>query len=166
MRSNTFPAEVERPIIATPGRQDRALSVVLAADLSEAELRELGQRVRDEIANLPDVSIVELKGVRPYEIAIEISEQTLRKYGLSLAEVAQRINQSSLDLSAGRIRTRSGDVLLRTEGQAYVQADFEEIVLRSNADGTRLPPSATSRGSTTASTKIRFSPVSMGSVPS
>lgn len=135
---NTFPVEAERPIISTPGRRDRAISVVLAADLSEAELRELGQRVRDEIANLPEVSIVELKGVRPYEIAIEISEQTLRKYGLSLAQVAQRINQSSLDLSAGRIRTRAGDVLLRTEGQAYVAADFAEIVLKPGADGTSL----------------------------
>jgi multidrug efflux pump subunit AcrB len=135
---NTFPAEAERPIISTPGRQDRAISVVLAADLTEPELRELGTRIRDEIANLPDVSIVELKGVRPYEIAIEISEQTLRKYGLSLAEVAQRINQSSLDLSAGRIRTRSGDVLLRTQGQAYVKEDFAAIVLRPGADGSSL----------------------------
>lgn len=135
---NSFPVEAERPIISTPGRQDRAISVVLSADLSEADLHELGQRIREEIANLPNVSIVNLKGVRPYEVAIEISEQTLRKYGLSLSSVATRINQSSLNLSAGRIRTRSGDVLLRTEGQAYVKEDFANLVLRSNPDGTRL----------------------------
>ena len=135
---NTFPVEAERPIIATPGRQDRAISLVIAADIPEEELREIGQRVRDEISNLDDISIVELKGVRPFEIAVEISEQDLRKFGLSLGQVAQRINQSSLDLSAGRIRTRAGDVLLRTEGQAYVREDFENIVLRTSPDGATL----------------------------
>lgn len=135
---NTFPIEAERPNIYAPQRQDRVSSVILTADMSERDLKELGQRVRDEIANLPKVTTVYLAGVRPYQVSVEISEATLRKYGLTLGEVAQKIRESSLDLSAGRIRSKNGDILLRTEGQAYSKADFDKIVLRSNPDGTRL----------------------------
>lgn len=135
---NTFPAEVERPIISTPGRRDRVISVNLSGDLTERELKELGTQVRDLLARLDGVSIVNLKGVRPFEIAIEISEKTLRQYGITLAQVAEKIDRSSLDLSAGSIRTQGGDVLLRTEGQAYVQEDFENIVISSTEGGTRI----------------------------
>lgn len=135
---NTFPAEVERPITSSPGRRDRVISINLSGDLTERELKELGTQVRDQLARVDGVSLVNLKGTRPYEIAIEISESTLRRYGITLAQVANKIRLSSIDLSAGSIRTEGGEVLLRTEGQAYVQEDFENIVVFSNPDGSRV----------------------------
>ena len=54
------------------------------------------------------------------------------------AGVATAIGNSSLDLPAGAIKTKGGEVLLRTKGQAYVQKDFEDIVLLTHEDGTRL----------------------------
>ena len=77
-------------------------------------------------------------GARDYEIAIEISESLLREYHLTLGEVAQIIAASSLDLPSGSVQTKNGDIMLRTVGQAYVQQDFEAIVLRTFPDGTRL----------------------------
>ena len=36
------------------------------------------------------------------------------------------------------IRTENGNVLVRTEGKSYYGSDFENIVFRSNRDGTQL----------------------------
>ncbi len=135
---STFPEEIERPIISLAQRRREVISVVVSGDLSEPELRRLGERVRDDIAALPGVTQVELTGVRPYEVAIELSESTLQKHGLSFERVASAINQASLDLSAGTIKTRGGEILLRSKGQAYVQDDFEKIVVLTRSDGTRL----------------------------
>ncbi len=135
---NTFPVETEKPIISLAKPRGEVISVILAADMSERDLRLLGEQVRDEIASLPRITQVTLGGVRPYEIAIEVSEQTLQRYGLTLDAVARAIRSSSVDLPAGAIKTSGGEVLLRTKGQAYVQADFEEIVLITRQDGTRL----------------------------
>ena len=77
-------------------------------------------------------------GSRPYEISIEVSEFTLQAYGLTLLEVAQAVRMNSLDLPAGSIRSKSGDILVRTKGQAYTGKDFEDIVVRTNEDGSRL----------------------------
>ena len=135
---STFPDEAERPLIEVPSRSDRVINVVVAGDMSERDMRKLGEQVRDEITNLPGVTQVALKAARPYEIGIEISEQSLRQYGLTFDEITRAIRNSSLDLSAGRIRTVGGEILLRTKGQAYNKEDFERIVLLTREDGTRL----------------------------
>lgn len=135
---STFPEDAERPIIEQPAISERVLNIVLSGPLSEKDLKKLGERVRDEITNLPGVTQVGLRGARPYEIAVEISERTLQAYGLTFADISDAIRRSSIDLSAGRIRTRGGDVLLRTDAQAYVQEEFETIVVRTAPDGSRL----------------------------
>jgi len=79
-----------------------------------------------------------LHGSRAYEISIEVSEFTLEEYNMSLAEVALAIRRGSLDLPAGSIRSDSGDIQVRTKGQAYTGLDFEDILVRTNADGSRV----------------------------
>jgi len=135
---NTFPVETEKPIISLVKPRGEVITVVLAAEMSERDLRTLGEHIRDEITSLPNITQVGLGGVRPYEIAIEVSEQTLQRYGLTLDAVARAIRNTSVDLPAGAIKTSGGEVLLRTKGQAYVQEDFEKIVLITRDDGTRL----------------------------
>ncbi len=134
---NTFPADADAPVIYIPERQREVISVIIAGDLSEKELQQLGSRVRNEIEALPNVSQVSLSGVRDFELAIEISEQTLREYNLTFAQVASAIRANSIDLSAGAIKTAGGEVLIRTEGQGDNALDFSEIVIIKNRDGSR-----------------------------
>ncbi|MFT5028187.1 MAG: multidrug efflux pump subunit AcrB, partial [Candidatus Binatia bacterium] len=135
---STFPDLAEKPIVRVAQRSSAVITVVLSAEMDEAALRTLGELTRDEIANLPKITQVSLGAVRPYEIGIEVSEETLQRYGLTLAAVARAVSQTSIDLPAGSIKTRAGEILLRTKGQAYVQEDFEKIVLLTREDGTRL----------------------------
>lgn len=135
---NNFPEQIERPDIKVVQRNFDVISVVVSADMSEIDLRRIGEKVRDDIAAIDGISQVELKGVRPYEISIEVSEQQLKRYGLTFEEIARAINRSSLNVSAGTIKSRAGDILLSSHGQAYNQADFENIVIRSGAQGLRL----------------------------
>ena len=135
---NTFPDLAEKPIVRVAQRSSAVITVVLSGNMDERSLRSLGELTRDEIANLPKVTQVSLGAVRPYEIAIEIAEETLQRYGLTLAQVSRAVTQSSIDLPAGAIKTTAGEILLRTKGQAYVQEDFEQIVLLTREDGTRL----------------------------
>ncbi len=135
---NTFPVDSERPVVALAQRRREVISVIVAADIPERELRKIGEWVRDDIAALPGVSLAQLTSVRPYEVAIEVSEKNLRRYGLTLDAVTQAINRSSLNLPAGVIKSSAGEILLRTKGQAYVKNDFERIILLPRDDGSQL----------------------------
>ncbi|MFU8831775.1 MAG: efflux RND transporter permease subunit [Wenzhouxiangella sp.] len=134
----TFPAETERPRYERNTFTQQVLWVSVFGDVPERTLKEAGRQIRDEIVALPNVTQTNLVGDRPYEIGIEVREETLRAYGLTLAEVADAVRRSSLDLPGGRIEAVGGDILLRAMGQAYVGRDFSDIVIRTNPDGSRV----------------------------
>ena len=135
---STFPDNTEKPSIARTDFQRQVVMVTVYGDVDERTLKEYAKQVRNDIVVLPGVTRAEILGGREYEISIEVSEFTLQSYELTLTEVAQAVRRGSLDLSAGAIRSESGDILVRTKGQAYVGRDFEDIVIRTNADGTRV----------------------------
>ena len=135
---NTFPQEAERPTIAEYTDEDEIREMMLAiyGDIDEATLKKWAERVRDDIAALPKIDRAELQAVRDYEVAIEVSEETLRRYGLSLEDVQFAVASNSLNLPAGSIKSDLGDITLRTRGQAYNKSDFEELVVVRQTDGT------------------------------
>ncbi|RJG49438.1 efflux RND transporter permease subunit [Motilimonas pumila] len=135
---NTLPSDAERPMISQTIHQKEVISVSLSGALSELELRQLGEQVRDDLQSIAGISHVALESVRPYEISIEVSELTLREYNLTMAQVSDAVKAASLDLSGGSIKTLGGEILLRSKGQAYRGDEYGNIVVRTAADGSRL----------------------------
>jgi len=135
---STFPEQTEEPVITKSEFQQAVMWISVFGEVGERTLKEYAKQVRDEIVGLPGVTRAQVVGARDYEIGIEVSEATLREYGLTLQQVANAVGQGSLDLPAGSIESSGGDILLRTKGQAYTGEDFERIVVRTNPDGTRL----------------------------
>ena len=135
---DTFPAETEKPIVNLVSVVRAVLDIAVTGPTDERTLKVIGQQVRDDMAKLPGVTQVELRNTRPYEVSIEVSETSLRRNGMSFDEVAQAVRSRSLDLPGGSIKTSSGEILLRAKGQAYWGSEYEELVLRTQPDGTRL----------------------------
>ncbi len=135
---DTFPDEAEKPIVEEAIIRRQVLEVAISGPADERTLKRLGERVRDDLALRPGITQVELVATRPYEISIELSEEQLQRYGLSFDRVAAAVRQASLDLPGGKISTRGGEILLRTEGQAYTGRQFEQLPLVTLADGSRL----------------------------
>jgi multidrug efflux pump subunit AcrB len=133
---NTFPADTEKPVISLAVRTFDVIEVVVAGDYSEDEIRIFAEQIRDELLRQDQITQVELRSVRRYEIAVEASQDRLREFDVTLADIANAIRESSVDISAGNVRTEGGDVLIRSKGQAYRRGDFEEIVVKTNSDGS------------------------------
>ena len=135
---DTFPTETEKPVIQEMIVKSQVINIAVSGDVDETTLKRYGERVRDEVSHIPGITQVELEVARPYEISIEVSEATMRRYGLTFDSVAMAVRRSSLDLPGGSIRTDGGEFLLRVQGQAYTTADFEKIPLKTLPDGSRL----------------------------
>ena len=135
---DTFPVETEKPIVSHIVIERSVLQIAISADTSERSLKVYGERIRDGIAALPEVTQVDLYNSREYEISIEVPEASLRRHGLTFDQVVQAVRRGSLDRPGGSIKTSAGEVLLRTKGQAYSGADFEKLGVVMRADGTRL----------------------------
>ena len=137
-RISTFPVDAERPYITQTERKVQALMVAVSGDLDEFSMANLVTQIREEIVALPEVTFASIQGRKDYEISVEISEQRLREYGLTLSQVASVISRWSIDLPGGSIRTDGGNIRLRANGQAYTGEEFSNIVLLTNPDGSKL----------------------------
>ncbi|MCP5331278.1 MAG: efflux RND transporter permease subunit [Gammaproteobacteria bacterium] len=135
---STFPADAERPTVREQEITQNVMNVSIYGNLDDKALKTFAHQIREEILALPEVSQANILGDRNYEIAIEVSENTLREYGLTLDQVASAVRASSVDMPGGAIRTDTGRIQLRTKERAFTGTDFGNIVLRTNRDGTRL----------------------------
>ncbi len=127
---STFPSDIEPPRVREILTRNEIMRVAVSGDVPERVLKRTAERVRDELALLPGVSIVELFGVRAEEVSIELSEAAMRRYGLTFDDVARAVRNSSVNLSAGTVRTPTGDVQLRARNLADDKDDFESIIVR------------------------------------
>ena len=134
----TFPLETEKPIVREMTMRQQVVDVAVSGDVDPFTLKQVAERVRDELTAVPGITQVDIVSAPPYEISIEVSEDDLRRHGMTFDQVADAVRRSSLDLPGGSVRTERGEILLRTIGQAYRGAEFEDLVLWTRADGSRL----------------------------
>jgi len=132
------PEDAEEPDIVRAETISDVLTIVVSSDQPEMTLRRNAELLQEALLALPTVSLVSLVGAKNYEISIEVSEQMLRRYELTIAEIASAIRRSSLNLSSGELRTDAGDLLLRTNSKRFRGEEFADIVLRADPDGSVL----------------------------
>ncbi|WP_075184620.1 efflux RND transporter permease subunit [Teredinibacter haidensis] len=135
---NTFPSSAERPIVRQQVRRQFLMWAALYGDAELRELKNIAYQIRDEMSLLEGVSEVQITGLKSDEVSIEISEGALRRYNLSFSEVASAIRQTSVNVPAGTIKTKDGDIQIQTRAQAFDYDDFAKIVVRSHRDGSQL----------------------------
>ncbi len=156
-----FPENAEKPIVKEAVITAQVLSIAISADenTDEMTLRKMAETVREGLLNYraeepsgvmdkmnrflgsePKITKANLTNVRPYEISIEIPQDKLQQYGLSLSEVADAIKKASLDLPSGSIREKTGEVVIRTDGKITKAQEFNDVVIvtRKNGSSVRL----------------------------
>lgn len=137
-----FAEEAEEPVLQEVLIKAQVLSIAVSADVDEQTLREIAERVREDLLVYSDgtssISQASIAGVRSYEISIEVSENTLRQYGLTFDDVAGAVRLASLDLPGGSVRTSGGEVLIRTEGKRYTAEEFADVTVITRSDGSSV----------------------------
>lgn len=135
---STFPEETEKPNISQYVIRRAVVDIAISGNTDERSLKRIGERVRDDLLATPEITQADLLYTRPYEISIEVSESSLRRFGLTFDEIARAVRRSSLDLPGGTIKAEGGEILIRSKGQAYLGREYEKIVVLTREDGTRV----------------------------
>ena len=162
-RIDTFPEEAEEPVVLEIINQDPTISVALFGEVSEKRMRQIAEKIRDDLLDAESVAQkgsgglqdiiasflkrfrfkrpetitqIDLVGVRDYEISVEVSEEDLRRYGIGFDQVVRAVRAGSIDLPGGKIKTEQGEILIRAKGQLYTGREFEQIPLITLNDGT------------------------------
>jgi len=123
----TLPKEAEEPQVRLQSMRRLVRNLVVYGDVDEHVLRELGEEARDILLQSPEITQVDVAGVRDMEIHIEISQETLRTYGLTLDGVAQIIAAAALEVPGGSVRTEGGEILLRVKERRDWAREFARL---------------------------------------
>ncbi|MFV1964815.1 MAG: efflux RND transporter permease subunit [Pirellulaceae bacterium] len=142
-RIPSFPLLAEDPEVTQLTFRSPAIRVgILGPDdkspEAELELRSIAEKVREDLLQQPSVSQANLINVKNYQIDIEISEETLRKYGLTLQRVAQIVRRENIELPGGKMTTDSQDVVLRGKNKRLTGEEIAKIPLVTDASGVVL----------------------------
>ncbi len=137
-RIRTFPEDAEEPQVSVVNRKHDVLSLVLYGDVSDQVLFELSEQVRDDLLQDADITQVETGGLPPLEISIEVSQDRLREYGLTLQEVAQRVQNASIELPGGGLKTENGELLVRMTERRDYGHEFAVTPIITTADGSQV----------------------------
>ncbi len=137
-RLTSLPEEAERPIVSLVNNRLEVITLVIHGDQDKKTLRDLAERVRDELLADPGISTVDLVGAPPREIAIEVPRAQLRSYGLTLDVVAARVAATAIEVPGGSVKTQSGEVLLRTAERRHTPAEFAAIPIVASPSGTEV----------------------------
>ncbi len=130
-----FPRDIEPPRIERYTARENLLGIVLYGQVDEKILKRYSKEVRDQVGKLPGAANIRIAGTRNEEVSIELSEEAMRRYGLTFDDVSSAVRSSSVDLSGGIIKTATGEVPLRARNIASNQDEFNNIIIRQTEDG-------------------------------
>ncbi len=133
----TFPEDAEEPLVSRLIRRRKVISLIVYGDVSERAIFERSEMIRDGLLDKHNITQAEIKAIRPLEISVEIPEAKLREYNLTLNKVAGIIRRSSLDLPGGSLKTKGGEVLIRTNMRRYSGGEFDSVTVFYQPNGTR-----------------------------
>lgn len=134
----TFPEDAEKPNITEVILKQQIVFVAVYGEVSEESLKKYADLFQDELLSQPDFSTIEVMGTRSREITIELSSENLLKYNLDYDRVRSIIQQSSLNLPAGLLRSEQGEILIRTDERNYTGEQFGEIVILTEETGNQV----------------------------
>ncbi len=137
-RITNLPEEAERPVVEKVIRRYPVVSIAVYGSAPEKTLKKVGERLKDELEELPDITEVRLYAVRPEEIHIEVPKRRLERYHLTLTKLAHIISQESFDLAAGKITTPHEEVLLRSKGKLTQAKDYAKLPVLTGPDGRTI----------------------------
>nr|WP_320190814.1 efflux RND transporter permease subunit [uncultured Desulfobacter sp.] len=137
-RIDTFPDEAEDPVVTITSRQREVMRLALHGDAPETTMRDLADDIRDRFLSDPAITQVALEGVREREILVEISTNTLRRYGMTLSDVADAVATASVELGGGAIKSGGGDILLRIKSRKDYALQYEKLPILTREDGSQL----------------------------
>lgn len=137
-RITTFPDEAEDPRVTIDSRKRSVLTLVVSGPVSELKLRDYATQLEDALLQSEGVTQAEVTGIRDLETHVEISRNTLRKYNITLSDVAKKIAAASVELGGGSLKTAQGEILVRVTDRKLTAKDFERIPVLTDTDGASI----------------------------
>ncbi|MGD9200969.1 MAG: efflux RND transporter permease subunit, partial [Chitinispirillia bacterium] len=134
-RLTDLPKNSDKPIIKENIKDLPVIEIGIFGSVDEITLKNASKRVEQDLLQFPQISHIDVSGVREFEIAIEVSEQSLQECNLTFDHITEAVRKGSINLPGGKIKNEHGEILIRTDGLGMTKEHYENIVVKTDAAG-------------------------------
>ncbi len=133
-----FPDDSEEPIIKELGRTQDVVTIALSANIPKIELKDLAENIKERMLRVPGIPLISIEGFSKRQFQIQLAQDKLRLYGISLQSVAAIIAQQNLDLPTGEIQTAKRDYQIRFNDERHSVEELKELVIIKGGHGNEV----------------------------
>lgn len=135
---NSYPTDAEKPIVYQSTMWNRAIMLSINGPEDLFTLKRIVEEFRDDLLRTGKISNINTWGLPVREISIEVSPEDLRRYKLTINEIAQAIRNSNLNISSGSVLTDQEMILIRSYNKKYQAKELENIEVVSSINGQKI----------------------------
>ncbi|WP_144394686.1 efflux RND transporter permease subunit [Pleionea sediminis] len=135
---NGFPAQSEPPVVKELGRTQNVVAIAITADLSQPELKTLAEQVKQRLLQHPEIPLVEINGFSTRQLRIEVTNENLRRYGLSLDRLTKIISEQNINLPSGSIETSTRETQIRFNDERRSIEGLAELIVLQGEQGNEV----------------------------
>lgn len=134
----SFPDGTEKPIVKQLGRTDFVAAVAVTGPLNRSQLKAYAEDLKARMQQTRGIDKVNIQGFSDHQIRIEVSDRLLRQYGVTIADIANKIRRQSRDAPVGLLRATDRDILLRIAEERKKVHEFADIIVVSAPGGGKI----------------------------
>ncbi|MCG9131393.1 efflux RND transporter permease subunit [Candidatus Poribacteria bacterium] len=114
------------------------LTIVVGGDISESQMRDIAENLKDEVLDIKNIAAVRIAGLREREIWVEVNPDRLKAYQLPIAAVVTALGASNLNLPAGTMELGNTEFMVRTMGEFTNPDTIGATIIAVQPTGTPL----------------------------
>ncbi len=136
-RVPNFPTGMEPLVVAKQENVRRTIEFSISGENIElSALKQIGRQIENDLRRIDGISQINVSGYPEEEIEIAVQEHDLLAYNMTFSEVANAVTRANLLTTGGNIKTDAEDYLIRANNRSYYGIELNNLVVRSNSDGT------------------------------
>lgn len=125
-----MPEDIEEPTLNEVNMAEFPIMVVnISGDISPVRLKVIADRLEDELELLPGVLNVDVMGALEREIRLEVDQDKLAAYGLTIPEIVGLIPAENVNISAGGLQTPGTRFNIRVPAEFVNPDEVDDLVI-------------------------------------
>jgi HAE1 family hydrophobic/amphiphilic exporter-1 len=135
-----LPEDVETPSLSKISPSDQPIMQLLATSSlpNEVFYQQMEDKYLPVMQQIKGVAEITMVGGEKREIRVNVDDDKLNYYGLSLLQVTQAINQANLDFPTGKVKNTAENMTLRLAGKFSSLDDIRKLVVVTPKDGSPI----------------------------
>src|SRR6056297_3440729 len=135
---SSFPTAAERPIVYKRRSVSQAMFLSLYGDADVFTLKKYADRIEDDFLSSGVISQMGIFGYPELEISVEISEDDLMRYQLTMTDIVNAIGSTNRDIAAGMIKSPEEEILIRVRNRSVDPNEIGDIILTAGEAGNYI----------------------------